>query len=68
MLFNENMDELKSVAMDLHQDFSPRILPLRATKQHLTSAGGLGTLIEAFDLSKPKSEFKNPLEIHAKLA
>lgn len=61
MLFNENMDELKSVAMDLHQDFSPRILPLRATKQHLTSAAGLGTLIEAFDTSKLKVPFSASL-------
>lgn len=40
-------------------DFSPRIIPLVPTKQRLTSAAGLGTLLESFDesaLKKPFSE------------
>ena len=47
--------------MDIQHDFTPRILPLLPTKQRLTSASGLGTLIEAFDSSKLKEPFSNSL-------
>ena len=39
------------------KDFIPKILRLENSKQKLTSAAGLGTLIEAFDLSVLKNPF-----------
>lgn len=48
---------LVSVAMNTHQDFSPRNISFSPSKHRLTSAAGLGTLIEAFDASKLKAPF-----------
>lgn len=41
--------------------FTPKILRLESTKTRLTSAAGLGTLIEAFDVSPLSSEFEKCL-------
>ncbi len=43
--------------MQTHQDFQPRIISLAPTKRSLTSAGGLQTLLEAFDSSPLKEQF-----------
>lgn len=47
--------------MNLQHDFSPSFLPFKVTKQRLTSAGGLQTLLEAFDKSKLKKPFSEAL-------
>ena len=47
--------------MNTQHDFSPLNLRLKPTTQHLTSAGGLGTLVEAFDLSPLKEPFEKCL-------
>lgn len=41
--------------------FSPKSIRLDVTKTKLTSAAGLGTLVEAFDLSPLSAEFKKTL-------
>jgi hypothetical protein len=43
------------------KDFTPKILRLDSTKTKLTSAAGLGTLIEAFDVSPLSSVFEKCL-------
>jgi hypothetical protein len=43
------------------QEFSPRFLRVETTKERLTSASGLGTLVEAFDASPLKSQFSAAL-------
>lgn len=43
--------------MNTHLDFRPEILRLVPTKQRLTSAAGLGTLLEAFDESPLRAPF-----------
>ena len=47
--------------MDSHHDFSPNFLRLVASSQRLTSAAGLGTLLEAFDASPLKTPFEHCL-------
>jgi hypothetical protein len=47
--------------MKTHYDFTPNFIPLDPTKQRLTSAAGLGTLLEAFDKSCLKEVFSNCL-------
>lgn len=42
-------------------DFTPKVLRLESTKTKLTSASGLGTMIEAFDVSPLAEEFKKTL-------
>ena len=41
--------------------FTPKILQLDSTKTKLTSVAGLGTLIEAFDVSPLSKEFEKCL-------
>jgi len=43
--------------MSIQHDFTPNFLRLSPTKYRLTTAGGLGTLIEAFDRSPLKEPF-----------
>lgn len=43
--------------MFTHHDFQPRIIPVVPTKRSLTSAAGLQTLLEAFDVSPLKDKF-----------
>jgi hypothetical protein len=43
--------------MKAHHEFTPSFIPLNPTKQRLTSAAGLGTLLEAFDKSCLKEPF-----------
>lgn len=43
--------------MQQHHEFSPNFLRLVPTKQRLTSAAGLGTLLEAFDESPLRGPF-----------
>lgn len=45
----------------MSNDFTPKVLRLESTKTKLTSASGLGTLIEAFDVSPLSEEFKKTL-------
>lgn len=45
----------------MSNDFTPKVLRLDTTKTKLTSASGLGTLIEAFDVSPLSEEFKKTL-------
>ncbi len=45
----------------MSKDFTPKVLRLETTKTKLTSASGLGTMIEAFDLSPLAEEFKKAL-------
>lgn len=45
----------------MSSDFTPKALRLEPTKTKLTSASGLGTLIEAFDVSPLAEEFKKTL-------
>lgn len=47
--------------MITQHDFTPNFLKLAPTKHHLTSAAGLGALVEAFDLSSLKAPFSNCL-------
>lgn len=47
--------------MNIHHEFTPKTVPLIASKQRLTSAAGLGTLIEAFDDSPLKAYFEDCL-------
>ena len=47
--------------MSKDKDFSPKFLRLDTTKTKLTSAAGLGTLIEAFDVSPLAKEFEKTL-------
>jgi hypothetical protein len=47
--------------MQTQQDFSPRFLPFQATKQRLTSVGGLQFLLEAFEQSRLKKPFAEAL-------
>ena len=47
--------------MKTHHDFSPKSISLLPSKDKLTSAAGLGTLIEAFDQSKLKNPFAKSL-------
>jgi len=47
--------------MNIQHEFSPKIVPLKVSKQRLTSAAGLGTLIEAFDNSPLKVAFSECL-------
>lgn len=48
--------------MAMHKDnFTPKKIKLVASKEKLTSAAGLGTLVEAFDLSPLKEDFKRCL-------
>ena len=47
--------------MNTQHDFSPNFLRLQPTRQHLTSAAGLGTLIESFDNSTLKLPFSKSL-------
>ena len=44
-----------------NKEFTPNTLKLDITKTKLTSAAGLGTLIEAFDVSPLSEEFKKAL-------
>lgn len=43
--------------MQTHHDFTPKFLRLVPSKHRLTTAGGLGTIIEAFDQSPLKEPF-----------
>ena len=43
------------------ENFRPTRIKLVASKERLTSASGLGTLVEAFDSSTLSSEFKKCL-------
>ena len=43
------------------QDFTPKVLRLESTKTKLTSAAGMGTLIEAFDVSPLSKHFEQAL-------
>ena len=43
------------------QDFSPKTIALVPSKQRLTSTAGLGTLLEAFDRSSLKDQFRDCL-------
>ena len=43
------------------QPFTPNFLRVKETKERLTSASGLGTLVEAFDSSPLKIQFENSL-------
>lgn len=43
------------------KDFVPKILRLESSKHKLTSAAGLGTLVEAFDLSSLRKPFSDCL-------
>ena len=52
---------LNKIFMSLHHEFSPNFLRLVPTKQRLTSAAGLGTLLEAFDESPLRAPFTNAL-------
>lgn len=45
----------------MRKEFTPKILKLDVTQTKLTSAAGLGTLIEAFDVSPLSEEFKKAL-------
>lgn len=45
----------------MKKKFTPKILRLESTKNKLTSAAGLGTLIEAFDVSHLKEDFEGCL-------
>lgn len=45
----------------MSNDFTPKVLRLESTKTKLTSASGLGTMIEAFDISPLAEEFKKTL-------
>jgi hypothetical protein len=47
--------------MNTRHEFSPNFLRLQPTRQHLTSAAGLGTLIESFDSSALKPPFSKCL-------
>jgi hypothetical protein len=47
--------------MEQHQEFSPNFLRLVPTKQRLTSAAGLGTLLEAFNESPLREPFSSCL-------
>lgn len=47
--------------MNTQHDFTPKFLDFRLTNKRLTSAGGLGTLIEAFDQSPLKKPFTTAL-------
>src|SRR5437899_1856718 len=47
--------------METHQEFEPRFLNLEPTKSRLTSAAGLGTLLEAFHKSCLKEPFSQCL-------
>lgn len=47
--------------MQTHHEFSPHPIRLVPSKQRLTSAAGLGTIIEAFDNSPLKEPFSNAL-------
>lgn len=47
--------------MNKDKDFSPKFLRLDTTKTKLTSTAGLGTLIEAFDVSPLAKEFEKTL-------
>ena len=47
--------------MQQHQEFSPNFLRMVPTKQRLTSAAGLGTLLEAFDESALRRPFEGCL-------
>lgn len=49
------------VIMNTHQDFSPRVIPFSPSRHRLTSAAGLGTLIEAFDASRLRAPFADGL-------
>ena len=40
------------------KEFTPRVLRLETTKNKLTNAAGLGTLIEAFDVSPLSKELQ----------
>lgn len=44
-----------------HQDFTPNFLEFKPTNKRLTAAAGLGTLLEAFDLSPLKKPFADCL-------
>ena len=44
-----------------NKEFTPKILRLDVTKNRLTNAAGLGTLIEAFDVSPLSKEFEKCL-------
>ncbi len=45
------------------KSFKPKVLQLEITSEKLTSASGLGTLIEAFDISELSCKFKSTLPI-----
>ena len=45
----------------MRKEFTPKILKLDITPTKLTSSAGLGTLIEAFDVSPLSEEFKKAL-------
>lgn len=47
--------------MSKDKDFTPKLLRVESTKTKLTSAAGLGTLIEAFDVSPLSKEFEKTL-------
>lgn len=47
--------------MNIHHAFRPEFLRLVPTKQRLTSTAGLGTLVEAFDLSPLREPFTKAL-------
>lgn len=47
--------------MQPQHDFTPKFIPFQVTKQRLTSASGLSTLLEAFDQSPLKKPFADSL-------
>jgi hypothetical protein len=59
--FSDDFGFDRPLVMMTQHDFSPNFLPFKITKQRLTSAGGLQTLLEAFDKSKLKKPFSEAL-------